>query len=191
MMAHNGVTPSQTVGPFFRLGLGAMTVPDLARPGVAGRVIVLQGSVRDGAGDAVPDAIIETWQADAKGRYPSGDDGMEFPDRTEFQGFGRVATDEGGRFSIRTIKPGPVPGPGGTSQAPHLAVAIFMRGLLRHLITRVYFSDDATTAVDPVLALVDPSRRGTLIARAEAESPDTFDWDVHLQGATETVFFDI
>jgi protocatechuate 3,4-dioxygenase alpha subunit len=190
MTATRGITPSQTVGPFFRLGLDPMVVTDLARPDVKGRVIAVHGIVRDGAGDPVPDAIIETWQADSQGRYPVTSD--DSSDHTPaFRGFARVATDERGQFAIRTIKPGPVAGPDDTMQSPHLAVAIFMRGLLRHLITRIYFSDDAPTGVDPVLALVDPSRRDTLIARADPAAPDTFEWDVHLQGPSETVFFDI
>ena len=190
MTATGGTTPSQTVGPFFRLGLDPMVIADLVHPNVTGRVIVLRGVVRDGAGEPVPDAIIETWQADSRGRYPvSSDDPSEHV--PAFQGFARVATDERGHFAIRTIKPGPVPGPGKTLQSPHLTVAIFMRGLLRHLMTRVYFSDDAATAADPILGLVDSARRRTLIAQADPKSPDAFEWDVHLQGPSETVFFDI
>ena len=109
----------------------------------------------------------------------------------DFQGFGRIATDEDGRFSFATIRPGPVPGPDGKTQAPHIAVSVFARGLLRRLVTRIYFSDEASNADDFVLNLVEPARRGTLMAQNVAGQSGAFEWDVLLQGDDETVFFDI
>jgi protocatechuate 3,4-dioxygenase, alpha subunit len=179
-----GTTPSQTVGPFFQLGLEALAVADVAR-GAAGHSITIQGVVFDGHGTPVPDAVIETWQADARGSYPTS------AQPGQFRGFGRVATGDAGQFQLRTILPGRVSGPGGTPQAPHLVVAIFMRGLLKHLVTRIYFADEAVNAADPILKLVDEARRRTLIAVPWSGSPDTYIWNVHLQGPDETVFFDI
>lgn len=202
MSAKELATPSQTVGPFFRLGLDSLTVADLTKPAVAGRPITIRGIVLDGDGQPVTNALIETWQADAAGHYPGRPASLQPADpsttsavRTNgsqvFKGFGRVATDDAGRFELRTIVPGPTPGPQGEPQAPHLAVAIFMRGLLKHLVTRIYFGDDATISHDPVLNMVDQSRRSTLLATPHAGTPGVYDWKVCLQGPEETVFFDI
>jgi protocatechuate 3,4-dioxygenase alpha subunit len=122
------------------------------------------------------------------GRYRHPEDPRAGEVDPRFRGFGRVATDAEGAFRFATVKPGRVPGPGGRLQAPHLACAVFLRGLLRHLVTRVYFPDEAANAQDPVLALVEPGRRSTLVARRGA-SPGSFAWDVVLQGDAETVFF--
>jgi protocatechuate 3,4-dioxygenase alpha subunit len=181
-------TTSQTVGPFFQIGFERLCGADLTAPGVAGERVVLEGRVLDGDGVPVPDALLEIWQANAHGRYAHPDDKQDKPLDPTFKGYGRVATDEGGRFRLTTIKPGPVPGPHGTTQAPHLAVSIFMRGLLKRLVTRVYFPDDSRLTNDPVLNLVDPARRETLIAKAGGAG--TLHWDVILQGPHETVFFD-
>ena len=170
-------TPSQTVGPFFNIGLpGDRT--DVVPPGTEGAVRV-QGVVYDAEGPVV-DALIETWQAAPSGRY----------DEPGFAGFGRAETDaQDGSYAFTTVKPGPVPGPGGTLQAPHILMSVFARGLLRRLATRVYFEDEAdANAADPVLAAVDPGRRDTLIARRHG---DTYRFDVRLQGDGETVFFDV
>jgi len=177
-------TPSQTVGPFFQLGLEALAVADVAH-GAAGHSVTIQGAVFDGHGAPVPDAVIETWQADARGAYATN------ARPGEFRGFGRVATGEAGQFQLRTIMPGSTSGPDGATQAPHLVVAIFMRGLLKHLVTRIYFADEAANTADPILKLVDETRRGTLLAVPKPGSPDTYTWNVHLQGPDETVFFDI
>ena len=184
----SGSTPSQTVGPFFRIGLDRMVCVQLAGPDVLGQRVVLEGRVLDGDGLPVPDAIIEIWQANSFGKYSHPEDQQEKPIEAGFKGYGRAATDDEGRFSLKTIKPGSVPGPGRTIQAPHLAVSVFMRGLLKRLVTRVYFPGDAEHAKDPVLGLVEPDRRGTLIARA-AEG-GILHWDIILQGPQETVFLD-
>lgn len=176
-MNRPGLTPSQTVGPFFGIGLnfsdGPYAVP-VETPGA----IWIRGRVTDGAGDPVPDALIETWQSD-----PAPGDG--------FRGFTRTPTDPDGQYALRTLKPGPVPGRNGSAtQAPHLVVSVFARGLLDRLVTRVYFADEAqANAADPVLREVaDDAARATLIADA---TEDGYVFDICLQGAGETVFFSI
>lgn len=180
-------TAAQTVGPFFRIGLAALYVSDLAPAAPASEKIALQGRVLDGDGKPVNDAVLEIWQADAQGKYAHPDDPQPKPVTAAFTGFGRVPTDEHGVFSFSTVKPGSVPGPHGLPQAPHLLVAVFMRGLLTHLVTRVYFPGEALNGDDPVLALVPAQRRRTLIACAQAHG---LEWNVILQGEHETVFFD-
>ena len=179
-------TASQTVGPFFRIGLEPLFTPVVAGPDTPGEHVTIRGRVLDGDGNPVPDAVIEIWQADAEGRCASQDDAT----RGGFIGFGRAPTDEQGQFTISTIKPGRVPGPEGALQAPHLVVLVFMRGLLRHLVTRLYFPDEPANADDPILGLVPPERRQTLIARPSSEEPGVMFWDIHLQGDDETAFFD-
>jgi protocatechuate 3,4-dioxygenase alpha subunit len=170
-------TASQTVGPYFHLACDRMYVTDLAGA-MPGARVVISGRVLDGDGKPVNDALIELWQAAPDGRHA----------QPGFPGFGRVATDDSGGFRFVTLKPGSVPGPEGAPQAPHIAVMVFMRGLLRQLFTRVYFPDEPANARDPVLALVPEARRATLIARRRDD--DTLEWDVVLQGAEETVFFE-
>ena len=179
-------TSSQTVGPFFRIGMEALYVSDLA-PAAATDTIAIRGRVIDGEGKPVSDAILEIWQADAHGKYAHPDDAQDKPLMPGFRGFGRVPTDDNGEFRFTTIKPGSVPGPRGLPQAPHLLVAVFMRGLLIHLFTRIYFPDDPANEADPVLKLVPAERRSTLIARKAGAG---LEWDVILQGGNETVFFD-
>jgi protocatechuate 3,4-dioxygenase alpha subunit len=144
--------------------------------------------VLDGDGVPVPDAVIEIWQANSFGKYDHSEDRQDKPTHSGFKGYGRVATDDEGRFCFRTIKPGPVPGPSGSTQAPHLVVSVFMRGLLKRLVTRVYFPGDAEQAHDAILTLVAPERRPTLMARGENKG--LLRWDIILQGPQETVFFD-
>jgi protocatechuate 3,4-dioxygenase alpha subunit len=180
-------TASQTVGPFFRIGLEHLYVADIAPSAAAGDKFAIHGRVLDGDGKPVNDAILEIWQADAHGKYAHPDDAQAKPPTPGFKGFGRVATDDHGEFRFTTIKPGSVPGPRGMPQAPHLLVAVFMRGLLIHLVTRIYFPDDPAHASDPVLTLVPEPRRPTLIA---TKSNDGFEWNVVLQGKDETVFFE-
>jgi protocatechuate 3,4-dioxygenase alpha subunit len=182
------LTPSQTVGPFVAISFERTRIEDVAPQNVSGQRVVIQGRVLDGDGKPVDDAAIETWQANSHGKYAHPEDTREKLPEPGFKGFGRVLCDGAGAFRLRTIKPGPVPGPGDTLQAPHLVVAVFMRGLLKHLMTRVYFPDEAANAEDPVLALVPPSRRHTLIARRAGES--ALEWNIVLQGEHETVFFD-
>jgi protocatechuate 3,4-dioxygenase alpha subunit len=184
---HLTATASQTVGPFYRIGLEHLYVADLAPSAAAGDKLAIHGRVVDGDGKPVNDAILEIWQADAHGKYAHPDDTQDKPLTPGFKGFGRVPTDENGVFRFTTVKPGSVAGPRGMPQAPHLLVAVFMRGLLIHLVTRIYFPEDIANATDPVLNLVPAERRSTLIA---TKSNDGLEWNVNLQGQGETVFFD-
>jgi len=162
------LTPSQTVGPFFGVGLPFEKGEQIVAPGTAGAIRV-EGQVLDGKGEPVPDALIEIWQIGS--------------------GFGRARTDAEGAFSFTTAKPGGTPAPDGRTQAPRLNVTVFARGLLRHLVTRMYFPDEAeANATDPVLKLVEPARRETLIAK---NGGGVLHFDVRLQGEQETVFFAI
>ena len=139
----------------------------------------------------MPDALIEIWQANAAGRYAHPEDGQPKPLDPAFRGFGRCASDAEGRFRFATIRPGRVPGRGNTLQAPHINVGLFARGLLRRLVTRLYFEDAPENADDPVLALVqDPARRATLLAKRVAGDGAVYRFDIVLQGNGETVFFD-
>lgn len=183
-------TTSQTVGPFFSIGCDRLNQAELAGPGVAGERVTVEGRVLDGDRKPVPDALIEVWQANSHGKYADPEDTQEKPNEAKFQGFGRIPTDENGKFRFTTIKPGRVPGPDGALQAPHIAVSVFMRGLLRRLVTRIYFPDEPSNAIDFALNLADPTRRGTLIARKSKEKPGTLEWNVIMQGPDETVFFD-
>ena len=209
-----GQTPSQTVGPFFHYGLPWKGGADLvgksdmgARPELfpedyyvlnlsaptgtpEGEVIAVAGRVIDGHGNVVPDAMIELWQANAVGRYASDDDTREeVPRDPHFVGFGRASTDVEGVYRFRTIRPGRVPGPGNSLQAPHLALSVFGRGLIKRLATRLYFADGAGNDVDPILSAVPAARRGTLVAQRK----DDGSWwlDIVLKGDNETVFFDL
>ncbi|HYL85707.1 MAG TPA: protocatechuate 3,4-dioxygenase subunit alpha [Candidatus Angelobacter sp.] len=183
-------TTAQTVGPYFSIGLTRLKKVDLAGPGVSGERITLVGRVLDGDGMPVPDAVLEIWQANSHGRYAHPEDDQKKPLESGFLGYGRIPVDERGRFRLTTIKPGPVPGPNGKPQAPHIAVSVFMRGLLRRLGTRIYFPDEPANSGDFVLNLVEPDRRSTLIARKNANEIGTLEWNVILQGHNETVFFD-
>ena len=179
------VTPSQTVGPFFAIGLTWPDGADIVPEDEPDR-ITIHGTVLDGTGAPIPDAVVEFWQADPQGRYPHPDDprGSE----TTFRGFGRCGTDDVGQYAMHTVKPGPVPGPNGTMQAPHIAVSVFARGLLARVCTRIYFpEEEAANAADPVLSsLPEGAASDTLIA---ARSEDGYRFDIHLQGEHETVFF--
>jgi protocatechuate 3,4-dioxygenase alpha subunit len=182
-------TPSQTVGPFFSLGLAPLNRANLA-DGSAGEQITIRGRVIDGDGHGVPDAVLEIWQADADGRYPHPEHTQSQQNAASFSGFGRIPTDEQGQFSFITIRPGPVHGPDGNPHAPHLLISVFMRGLLRQLVTRLYFPQEPLNASDPVLYAVPESRRETLIARQAESTENSLEWNVCLQGPNETVFFD-
>ncbi len=183
-----GLTPSQTVGPFFHGGLMWLDVPDLAGTATGERIDV-SGTIVDGDGAVVPDAMLELWQANAQGRYAHPADRQNTPLEPGFKGFGRIATDKAGVFRFRSIKPGSVPGIDGKVQSPHINVTLFMRGQLTHLQTRIYFADDASLAGDPALALVDPKRRDTLLARRVGDEPARYEWNIVMQGRNETVFF--
>ena len=182
-------TASQTVGPYVFIGFNDMLVEHIAGEGVAGERISVHGRIQDGDGKSVTDAVVEIWQADAAGIYPSPVDERHTA-TTKFRGFGRILADASGEFRFTTIKPGRVPGPDGKLQAPHLVVTIFMRGLLKQLCTRIYFPDDAANGDDAILQLVPADRRGTLLANALSRDYTSMEWNVYLQGANETVFFD-
>ncbi|HVC42426.1 MAG TPA: hypothetical protein VND54_10665 [Candidatus Saccharimonadales bacterium] len=160
------LTPSQTVGPFFRIGLSTTIGSHVVGEGTPG-AIRISGQVLDGAGEPVPDALIETWQA---------------------EGAGRCATDEEGHFAIVTSKPARNAIDGAATDAPHLDVSVFARGLLTRLVTRMYFPDEhAANDADPVLRALSSAERSTLVAVSESGG---LRFDIHLQGARETVFFD-
>ena len=184
-------TTSQTVGPFFKIGLEWLYRDNLVGDGVSGERVTIQGRVFDGDGVPVPDAILEIWQANAHGKYDHPEDTQNKPLEPGFKGYGRVPVTAEGVFRFATIKPGPVPGPNGKEQAPHLVISVFMRGVLRRLVTRIYFPDEPRNAADFILNLGEPSRRSTLIAKKTAGAPGTLEWNVVLQGPDETVFFDL
>jgi protocatechuate 3,4-dioxygenase alpha subunit len=200
-MARRGQTPSQTVGPFFAYGLApeqygyrfkSLADGDMAVDSVEGERIRVIGQVFDGAGELIPDALIEFWQANAHGRYnhPADDRKDNLLDPA-FKGFGRFGTGTAAdnRFQFDTVKPGSVDG----AQAPHINVVVTMRGLLSHAYTRIYFADEAdANAADPVLSSVPAGRRDTLIARRDESLPGrVYRFDIHMQGPKETVFFDV
>jgi protocatechuate 3,4-dioxygenase alpha subunit len=182
-------TSSQTIGPYLHIGLTWLITDDLAPAGVSGEKVAIEGRIVDGDGNAVNDAVVEIWQANAHGRYAHPDDTQDKPLEPQFKGFGRLTTDNDGVFRFTTIKPGRVPAPGGGLQAPHLNVTIFTRGLLKHLITRMYFPHEPANDEDPVLQRVPLERRQTLIAMP-SEGKGALNWNVILQGQDETVFFD-
>ena len=194
MPARRGTTPSQTIGPFHRImapweGGAELVAPDDPD------AIRIEGRILDGAGEPVDDSVVEVWQANVHGRYAHAEDTREAPLVQGFDGFGRAITDSEGRFAIVTVKPGCVPGPRDTVQAPHISLSVFARGLLKHLQTRVYFSDEeAANGNDPVLLSIEEAgRRQTLVAvRREGEgTPPAYRFEIHLQGPRETVFFDV
>jgi protocatechuate 3,4-dioxygenase alpha subunit len=204
-------TTSQTIGPFFQIGLAPLYKDNLTTPETPGEKITIQGRILDADNQPVPDAVLETWQANHQGRYAHPEDTPQLglspresdnPPRTNFQGFGRIPTNEDGTFQFITIKPGAVSAPDGTSQLPHIVVSVFMRGLLRRLITRIYFSPNALAAqtINPnepaiandfILKHVPAHRRHTLFAQPSPQGPKHLTWTIHLQGPQETVFFEL
>lgn len=194
-------TPSQTAGPYVHIGLmpnfvgvhgahaedlGGRMINDKTK----GERITIEGRVIDGGGEPLRDCVVEIWQADAAGLYPSPSESRGTAD-PNFTGWGRAAADpQSGEFRFETIKPGRVPFPDGRMQAPHLSLWIIARGINVGLNTRLYFGDEAeANAADPILARIEQrSRVQTLIAR---RSGNLFALDIHLQGPDETVFFDI
>ncbi|MYE14568.1 MAG: protocatechuate 3,4-dioxygenase subunit alpha [Gammaproteobacteria bacterium] len=157
--------------------------------------IRIEGRILDGAGQPVDDSVIEVWQANVHGRYAHVEDTREVPLVEGFEGFGRAIADGEGRFTLVTVKPGCVPGAGESPQAPHICLSVFARGLLKHLVTRIYFSDEKTANdKDPVLQSIDDTgRRQTLLAvKQESDgTPPVYEFEIHLQGPRETVFFDV
>jgi protocatechuate 3,4-dioxygenase, alpha subunit len=189
------LTPSQTVGPFLHIGLaaadlpGSVVGPNVVPPDTPDRVVI-SGFVVDGDGAGLPDALVETWQADPTGRFASAEGGLAATAVPGFVGFGRAATGQDGGYAIATVKPGRLPTGDGGYEAPHLTVSVFARGLLDRVVTRIYFADEeAANATDPVLAsLPEPERAATLMATPTAEG---YRFDVYLQGERETIFFDV
>ncbi|WP_447774787.1 protocatechuate 3,4-dioxygenase subunit alpha [Pseudomonas chlororaphis] len=182
-------TTSHTVGPYYHIGLTWLNREDLTQAETLGERVAISGQVVDGNGDFVNDAMLEIWQANAAGKYDHPEDDQDKALDPNFQGFGRVPVDREGRFRFTTIKPGSVPGLQGSTQAPHLVVLVFARGLVKHLLTRIYFDGEPANAADPLLACVPEERRATLLAKADA--PGHYHWNVILQGTdAETVFFD-
>jgi protocatechuate 3,4-dioxygenase, alpha subunit len=183
-------TASQTVGPFFIIGLPDDPLAELV-PADDPDAIRLGGVVLDGAGEPVDDALIEIWQANGAGRYAHPEDTRDdIPLQDGFDGFGRCATDPNGRYGFVTVKPGPVPAPKGGMQAPHIEMSVFARGLLKRLTTRVYFADETeANEADPVLSSIeDPAERSTLVAQPEDGG---LRFDIHLQGDRQTTFFSV
>ena len=183
------LTPFQTVGPFFAICLSEAGCARVATEHAVGRHISIEGTVSDGAGASVPDALIEIWQANAAGRYSHPDDHQAKPLDPNFTGYGRAPTDGEGRFTIETIMPGRVPGPDGSLQAPHVLLGVLARGILTRLVTRIYFDDEPSNGDDAILSLVPSHRRATLVARRIDD--DSYHFDLVLQGENETVFFDV
>ncbi|MER7892581.1 protocatechuate 3,4-dioxygenase subunit alpha [Micromonospora sp. NPDC094482] len=183
-----GVTPAQTVGPYLHIGLrwpdGSYVVPE-GTPGA----FWIRGRIVDGTGAPVVDALVESWQADPEGRFDHPDDprGARPSSVPGFRGFGRSETDAAGEYALLTVRPGALPAPNGETEAPHLTLSVFARGLLHRVVTRLYFPDEpAANAADPVLCSVDADRRDTLVA---GPTSDGFRFDIRLQGEHETVFF--
>jgi protocatechuate 3,4-dioxygenase alpha subunit len=184
-----GLTPSQTVGPYFAIGLPWDDGPCAVAPGTPG-AMTIRGTVYDGAGEVVPDHLIETWQADPDGRF-ADQHGYGGPSLLDgFRGFARVGTEDGdGSYEVLTVKPGRVPDRDGTLQAPHIDVTVMARGMLNRVVTRIYFADETqANAADPMLSQVPADRRETLLATPEG---DGYRFDIRLQGPGETVFFSV
>ena len=182
------LTPSQTVGPYLSIGLLREHIGSSLVPEDDPRAIRIRGSVLDGRGDPVPDGMVEIWQANEAGRYASPADTRDDVSLEEgFQGFGRSGTADDGWFEFVTVKPGTVPMEDGRLQAPHIVVGVFARGLLKRLVTRLYFPDEeGANAADPVLSGLEENEQATLIAQAEDGG---LRFDIRLQGDGQTTFF--
>jgi len=195
----SGITPSQTIGPYFSYCLTPARYPlhevfstDLLVTGLEGEKIRIEGRVLDGDDKPVTDAMVEIWQADARGVYAGAGEGQK--SNVGFKGFGRAETGPNGEFAFSTVKPGRVEGPNGVPQAPHIGVTVFSRGMLTHLFTRIYFDDEPSNSEDAVLSAVPAERRATLIARgAQTGAIKNYRFDIRIQegpnGEAETVFF--
>jgi protocatechuate 3,4-dioxygenase, alpha subunit len=182
-------TPSQTVGPYFAIGLPWPEGPHAVAPGTPG-AITITGTISDGAGAPIPDHLLEIWQPDPDGRFADAHGYGGASTMEGFRGFARYGVEVGdGVYEIVTVKPGRVQEPGGRLQAPHIAVTLMARGMLQRVVTRIYFADEPeANAEDPILALVPPERRDTLLATPQDGG---YRFDVRLQGPGETVFFDV
>jgi protocatechuate 3,4-dioxygenase alpha subunit len=182
-------TASQTVGPYFRIGLSYLNSVALCAESTAGEHIFISGQVFDGAGVPVPDAQLELWQPDSEGRFAGLDPSEDGPPADGFVGFARVPTDEDGGFAFHTIRPGRTGMLDGRPQAPHIVLLLSMRGLLKHLYTRIYFAGDPRNDDDLVLLAIPAERRPTLFAQPSAQDLNHYRWNIQLQGSDETVFF--
>ncbi len=184
--------PSQTVGPFFHLGCtDRHCVGSLVGEKTKGERIGLKICVFDGEDMAVPDAMIEIWQADAEGKYSHPDDPQSAMADPGFKGFGRMPTNEHGCCSFETIRPGQVAANDGGKQASHFNISVFARGILKRLATRAYFGGDPALNQDPVMALVPQERQKTLLLQSSPEGPGEWYFEIRLCGEKETVFFDV
>jgi protocatechuate 3,4-dioxygenase, alpha subunit len=185
-------TASQTVGPFFHLGCTRThSVSCLAAQEAKGERVWLHCRVLDGDNVPVPDAMLELWQANAAGKYLHPDDTQDKAADPNCSGFGRLATDEQGKCVFETVRPGPVPGPEDTMQAPHINVSVFARGIQKRLATRIYFFGDPANASDRILMLVPQERRLTLMAQPDSQNIGSWNFTIRLCGEAETVFFDV
>ena len=192
-MTELGITASQTVGPFLTIAL-KKEGQEYVVPETKEGALKFHGYVYDGEGQPVPDAVIETWQANTFGKYDHPEDMSEYDLVKDFSGFGRCCTDENGHFFFVTLKPGRVAGLGNTLQAPHLAINVLARGMLKQQVTRMYFSDEVdANSEDPVLnSIEDETARETIVAQLDdVNGLPTYKFDIHLQGELETVFFDV
>lgn len=188
------LTSSQTVGPFFAPTLLRQDAVRnvLVQPETVGERVRIQGRVLDGDRLPIPDALVEIWQANAHGRYRHPADAGPAPLDPSFMGFGRSGTENEGLYWFETVKPGSVPFDSERWQAPHICVTVFSRGLLNHVMTRLYFADEPANATDPILLSVPEHRRGTLLAQRQQEGRSiVYHFDIILQGEGETVFFNI
>jgi protocatechuate 3,4-dioxygenase, alpha subunit len=184
-----GITPSQTVGPYFGIMVRGRAKCRQVTDATSGTRSVIEGHVLDGGGNAIPDALVEIWQADANGRYRHPEDSGSPSADPHFNGYAWAHTRADGGYRFETVKPGRVPAPEGGEQAPHIVVSVMARGILTRFITRIYFEDEASNAHDPILALVPEERRHTLMARRADDGRYIF--NLLMQGAGETVFFDV
>jgi protocatechuate 3,4-dioxygenase alpha subunit len=182
-------TASQTVGPYFKIGLSYLDADSLCTAAAPGTHITVSGQVFDGEGVPVPDAQLELWQADDQGRFSGYDPAERGEVSPGFGGFARVPVDQHGAFFFRTVMPGSVPTLDGAAQAPHIAVVLSMRGLLKHLYTRIYFGGSPLNDTDPILQTIPADRRATLLATATGDTPSQYRINIRLQGENETVFF--
>lgn len=184
-------TASQTVGPFFSIGLCPHNPNNLVPANLSPEQITrIRGRIFDGDGLPVPDAVLEVWCADSLGKFAQPGDRDACNQKGVPAGFARIPVDEKGDFTIEIVKPAPIPATAGASQAPHLVILLFMRGLLKHLVTRVYFPRENLNERDPVLNLIPAERRATLIAEPVGPTATDLRWNIHLQGESETVFFE-
>ena len=184
-----GITPSQTVGPYFGIMLRGRAHSQQLTERTEGTRIIIKGQVFDGQGVPIPDALVETWQADANGHYRHADDASSAQCDQDFNGYSWQHTRDDGGFHLETIKPGRVPGPEGHDQAPHIVVSVMARGILTRFLTRIYFDDEASNAEDAILSLVPQDRRHTLMARRVGDG--RYQFNLVMQGKDETVFFDV